>query len=150
MKKFGEFLIERTINGDMYKVIGDAFVSLDRMDVFLSNLGDVGQALQILDEILSNMRKIKEDYGSNSDTLGSDNRTAQLGEVFHKFEDYFLDLRGKIQSGMKVPEIIGLLAQAKKDLKNDHESAFYFVHDNTKIKSPWNGPSYPPFEHKPF
>jgi len=134
MKSFNQFLIERTINGDIYMSIGRAFISLDKIIKSLDQTSDVTNTLQILNKALEDMNRVNGEYSQNmrsGGAFGSDKITMKLGQIFYKFFNYLNDLRKQLQNpNLDTQEFSQSIGQAKQDLEQDYHSALSFVGHN--------------------
>jgi hypothetical protein len=131
MKKFNEFLIERTMNGDIYMAIGRAFMSLDRMLNFAQE-NNLAEVEKILNQQLDNLNRAKSEYSQNmrsdsTDRLGYnlEDTTRQLGQIFIKFYDYFQNLRRQLQK--QNVDFVSLINQIKNDLEKDYQLAISLI-----------------------
>lgn len=131
MKTFDQFLIERSMNGDIYMTIGQAFLSLDRALRFAQD-NDMDKVNQIVNQQLDQLNRTQSAYAQNmnpqsANRLGyrAEDATRQLGEIFSKFYGYFSNLRKQLQNPSA--NFVNMLSQAKNDLANDYKNAVSLI-----------------------
>jgi hypothetical protein len=131
MKRFDQFLAERTMNGDIYMTIGRAFLSLDRA-LNMAQDKNVAGIGEILNQQLDNLNRAQSEYSQNMRTnpsggmgSGQEDTTRQLGEIFQKFYGYFQNLRKQLQNPNA--DFVTMLGQAKNDLTRDYQLAVSLI-----------------------